>query len=346
MRAIKAIVLLCVCAFATSENFFNSASYLSKSAKDKHKLLVDEINKNPTPQGYFSGLQNVAVLVQDNWPTMNWVGDALPEGRKKLIHSEGVVAPCEVHFNIDSGYSGLFKENLPYSIIRPSAASAYDVTKSSKEGAFNNFTPGFALKVLVDGRHSENLVAMYDTTFQGSWDFFEHTFSNSFDVYEDTPFAKNLVARSFSKITNYISSVGLREWAEYNSDGTAVPKSQVKFPFRLFFEPSKDVKGLFKPYYTSDYKTILKSIPKGTIIYVIKAQEAPGCEIKEIGYIKLSEALTTSEFGDRVLFFRHLLIDLDNEGERKSHKDYRDYYGFFGLSKKKDAKGKCPFFSS
>lgn len=342
MKTVQIIVLLCLASIAVSEHYFNSQSYINLTAEEKYKLLLNEILKDQTPQGYFSGFTNAGLLLQDNWPTMTWLGDVLPEGRKKLIHSEGVIAGCEINFK-NSGYSGVFSENLKYNFIRFSAASAYDTSKSTAEGAFNNFTPGIALKVLESHRPSVNLVAMYDTTFQGSWSPFEHVFSNMFDVYEKTPFAKQLVARAFSKITNNISSVGLKEWAQYTSDGNRVPEKKVKYPFRLFFKPTKVVIELFKKQFTQDYKTILKTIKPGTVIYEIEAEEYPGCQTKKIGEIVLRMLFTTSHFADRLMFFRHLLVDDDDMGEHINNKKFRDYYGFFGLSKKEDSRGKCPF---
>lgn len=342
------IIVLCLTASVISEHFFNTPQYFSKSAKEKSDLLYSEIAKNFTPQGYFGDFKTAGMLLQNNWPTMNWEGDVLPEGRDKLIHSDGVVAECEVNFNADSGYSGLLSSQNKHAFIRMSAASKFDTSKDTPEGAYDNFTPGFGLKVLVDGKRSENLVAMYDTVKQSSWDFFEHNFSNMFNIDKDTPLKKALVARAFTKVTDYVSSVGIREWAQVNPDGSKVNDKDVKFPFQLFFVPTKEVKGLFKRYYTIDYKNLLAAISNGTIIYDIFATDKPGCQPAFIGNIKLKTHFVTSEFADRKLFFRHGLINYDDSHEAHAEfNKHRDSYGFFGRYEKEDPKGKfkCPFAS-
>lgn len=344
MRA-GSFIAFCLVALVASEHYFNSQAYFSKTAKEKLDLLNQEINKDHTPQDYFSSFKIAGMLVQDNKPTMEWVGDVLPEGRDKLIHTNGVVAPCIVEFDVDSGYTGLLQSVNKHSLIRLSAAASFDTSETKASGAYNNFTPGFGLKILVDGQFSKNLVAMYDTSKQDSWDFFEHNFTNNFDIDENTPFAKRLVARSFSSVTNYISAVGLREWALFYPDGSSIKYEDGKFPFRLIFVPGEAVKNIFKKTYTTDFKNILATIPSGTVIYDIYAVDKPGCKEKKIGNIKITAHFVTSKFADIQLFFRHLLIDLDDQYPgHVGFEAFRDSYTFFGRNEKSNPRGKyCPF---
>lgn len=346
MKLITILCLICI-TLGSSDHYFNSEEYMRKSGKEKLELLLNDIYKDKEPQGYFSIIESLRLLFQRNMPTFKWTGDVIPDGRKKLIHSEGVVAPCVISFDAkNKKYTGLFASKLEHSLIRFSTAQGANTKKSSPEGAYDNFVPGIALKVLVDGDKSQNLVAMFDTVGQNSWNFFKHDFSNNFDINKDTPFKLLAVAAKFRLITNFISAVGAKEWAEVNPDGTKVDESKAKFPFQLYFVPTAEVKALFQDNFTEDYKSILSRLEEGTKIYTIEATEKPGCAREEIGSITLAGKPTTSKFGDRELFFRHGLIDKDDSfSGHEDFSNYRDSFRILGRKEKSDPAGKfsCPF---
>lgn len=78
-----------------------------------------------------------------------------------MIHSVGSVAGVKFVTKPNNGFNGLFKEGAKFGLISLSLAKSYDTSKSSAEGAYDNFAPGFGLKFLRDGTPSANLVAMY-----------------------------------------------------------------------------------------------------------------------------------------------------------------------------------------
>ncbi len=97
-------------------------------------------------------------------PSIYWVGDtfkAEPKQRKKLIHSVGSVAIVRFVAKPNNGFAGILGEGANYGLLRLSLAKNYDSSKSSAEGAYDNFAPGMCLKFLRDGISSANLVAMY-----------------------------------------------------------------------------------------------------------------------------------------------------------------------------------------
>lgn len=94
------------------------------------------------------------------------------------------------------------------------------MSKKTASAAYDNFTPGFGLKLLRDGIPSANLVAMYGVNGQPSWNFFANSFSNHIAPAEGT--ALGVIAKKFSSATPYIQTVGLLDFAAYHEDGTKV----------------------------------------------------------------------------------------------------------------------------
>lgn len=75
--------------------------------------------------------------------------------------------------------------------------------------------PGMGLKFLRDGVDSADLVSMYSVNGQpGDWNFFEHTFTNH--IPSATGAALDAVAKKFSSVTDYITSIGLSNYAQYD----------------------------------------------------------------------------------------------------------------------------------
>jgi len=88
--------------------------------------------------------------------------------RKKFIHTQGLVAKVQwIPVANEEGYTGIYKYGSDASILRLSQTA--NVSKETK-----GLTPSLALKFLIDGRPSDNIVAMHDfNPNEGSWNFFE-----------------------------------------------------------------------------------------------------------------------------------------------------------------------------
>ena len=123
--------------------------------------LWQEIIKDNTPGDFPHGLKYAGLFLESLKPTFEHFGDTLPEGRTKFIRSVGVVAKAA--FIPEEGqqlYSGVF-EGADSGLLRLSIAKELDTTKTSAEGADDNFVPGLAMKFLIDGKPSTNILAMY-----------------------------------------------------------------------------------------------------------------------------------------------------------------------------------------
>jgi len=62
--------------------------------------------------------------------------------------------------------------------MRLSTAKAADESKTSAKDAYDNFTPGFGLKLFRDGLPSANTIAMYGVNGVPTWNFFKFPASN------------------------------------------------------------------------------------------------------------------------------------------------------------------------
>jgi hypothetical protein len=200
-------------------------------------------------------------------------------------------------------------------LLRISIAKKYDTKKSSPDGAFNNFAPGISFKCLISGKVSSNLVAMFDTMGQHSWNFFKNKFTNAFRINKKPLLANKLLANNFSEVTEWISSVGIKSFALYNEHG--VEASQPKYPFRLEFIPTSEMSQLFSDSFTTDYKNIVVKIPSNTVIYEVFAIDEPGCVGEKIGEFVSMTEFTTSTFADRDLFFSHSDVGEDDNGTKR-----------------------------
>jgi len=287
------------------------------------------------------------ILFEDYAPSFDTAADQFPSGRKKLIHTQGVIAKGKWVLSGDKKYTGIFNgcENL---LIRSSLAKQPDLTKKKADQALGNFVPGISLKCLRSGVSSANLMAMFNVTGQKSWNFFFNDFTHDFPApnYDDMDFALKALAGRFSTLTPLTGTLGLKPLAEYDENGAKA--EQPIYPFHLDFKPNPDLRSRFSNDFTQYFVDQLKTIDNGTVLYDIYAVESPGCPSTKIGHLELTTPFTTSKFADETLFFQHNWREGDLEGNHTDWDKYSDKvsFGIFsGLKFEKAQKAKCPFAS-
>ena len=123
-------------------------------------------------------------------------------------------------------FTGLFT-GADSGVVRLSFAGQPDIT-------IQHTTPAMAIKFLRDGVDSANVVASQSVDGQDSWNFFEFDFSNHLPQPTNPDLAP--LGAKFSTATNYIQSVAVSSWAQFDQNGTAV-ESPI-FPFKLRFHPT------------------------------------------------------------------------------------------------------------
>jgi hypothetical protein len=327
-------------------NEFCSQKYFSLSAEDKLDQLWTEITKDTTKSDWYSSLDMATLFIEDLNPTFDDACDTIREGRKKLIHTVGTIAKAEFIPKQGHPYSGNLQTGSKNMFLRLSTAHAYDTTKSTAEGAYENFAPGLSIKFLIDGKPSTNVVALYSTGGQASWNFFLNDITPQFDInYDGASTGETLVAAKFSTLTNYISTLANSEMCSITPDGNQVPADKVKVPFKIFFRAPDAMKDLFEDNFTTEYTDIVSKIPTGTTVYEVYAIERPDCLENLIGEIVIRSPFTTSKFADLSMFFKHARNDFDF-AIHEDWKIYRDYWSIFTKTPgKKVPKQECPFKS-
>jgi hypothetical protein len=309
-------------------------------AEEKLNALWERISENQNSFEWYSSFAVSQIFLSDLWVTFKENGDVMPGNRKKLIHTVGNIAKGEFVPEKDTPYTGIFKgsKNL---LLRLSLAKK-PIHNPCTEGAHQNYIPGISLKFLRDGIPSGNILAMYSTSGQYSWNPFKHDFTNVFKIGSET-ISGRLLSTKFSSVTNMIGSVGVRDLAEYDENGNK--EAEPRFPFRLIFRPTDLVNNIFPDTYTEELTEQLKTISPGTTLYNVYAIDDPGCEEYKIGSLRILTQLITSAFADEKLFFRHGLIDSDDD-EKKNWSEYRDSFSIWGGVKKGKEGAKksgCPF---
>ena len=306
-------VLILPIIFIQSDDDFSSFKYQSTSSKDKMNKIWGKLSENQTPYGWYSQFTLGQIFLYDMSKSFTTYSDSMIEGRKKLIHSVGVVGKVEFE-SVPSPYTGIFKgcKNV---ILRLSAAKEPDTTKTTPEGAESNFTPGFGIKFLRDSMPSANLVAMFSVDGQPSWNFFKNDFSNHVPAPDGLDV--KLLAVKFGTAQKEIGTIGLKTLAQYDEMGKA---NEAHFPFKLIFRPRKEIKSRFSDSYVNNFVDQLKTIEVNTPLYDVLAVPTLGEKTIKVGTLVTKTKFITSNWGDKSLFFQHNFI----EDDFQVHPEWRD----------------------
>ena len=155
----KLLLITVVLGLALSQQAFNGKDYEALGREQKQNNLWNAITKDNS-SGTFPGVKIAGIFLESMQPTFDFVSDVLPEGRKKYIHSVGVVAKASFVPEAGNPYTGALA-GADSLLIRLSLAKQPDTSKTTPKGALDNFTPGLGLKFLRNGVSSGNLVAMF-----------------------------------------------------------------------------------------------------------------------------------------------------------------------------------------
>eukprot|EP01126_Amoeba_proteus_P063681 TRINITY_DN87_c0_g1_i3.p1 TRINITY_DN87_c0_g1~~TRINITY_DN87_c0_g1_i3.p1 ORF type:complete len:332 (+),score=49.98 TRINITY_DN87_c0_g1_i3:150-998(+) len=230
------------------------------------------------------------------------------EQRKKLIHTVGVIGNGRfVMENNPFNYTGIFVTGAENVLIRLSTAK--EPATHLEEGCL---TPAVALKFLRAYTPSANVFVMYSLMGQDSFNFFKHDLSNHPpDLGSGVSLFFKLLRKTFAKASNFPTMLGLSDIALADENGQEA--TTVKFPFRLVFHPTTQLHNAFPDDYPGIPFTqqLMKHVQPGTL-YDIYVQDTPmSDQLTKIGRLDLLTPLTTSYFGDRVLFLQHTSMESD-----------------------------------
>lgn len=306
------------------------AGYESLTAAEKQAQLWKLLSESPyaprcrPASGLFLAAFAAPTSVSTLSTSLDRASDELLAGRRKMLHPFGTVATFDFVKDPAApgahGYTGILSPggSPVHGVIRPSLAGDPNVI---------GFTPGMALKFLVDGKTSVNVVAMQSLMGQKSdTNFFRHAFTNevaephadlgrggdwldwakadSFALGLNLVFAPAMAQGPARATPNYlhVDHLGVR-----SADGRIVPESERHTPSHLVFRaPQSLVSWWDKPENRGiDYRDMLGKLSAGTDLYEVYARATPTSPEVRIGVIKTSSKFVASTWGDYRLFFRH-----------------------------------------
>jgi hypothetical protein len=271
-------------------------AYEALTAAQKKAMVLKHVHQDTHPSTYpstvsvLTGIMGESVMV-----SFDASADVFPEKRTKYIHSVGVTGGIRFDSTGDHAYTGLF-QGAEHGLIRFSSA---------KETGKDGVAPGMGIKFFRDGRPSANFVAMFSLDGQPctDTDFFTHDWSNHISNTDN--FGLKLIAAKFWQASYCPLMVGLSDLSS-DANGQAG-----EFPYQLVFHALVKSDCPCQDY--AKCLANLASIPVGTKIFEVRALSQPGAAPEVIGHITLTDALSTSKFGDEQLFFRHQHMEEDFE---------------------------------
>ena len=272
------------------------SDYESLTKEEKLGLLWNQIDGsqwNELPalnnQGWSSLLKNIGALFSLN-KSFDHTSDEIPEGRPKFIHTYGSVVQVSFVPTESTQFSGMYAKGA-MGLARLSLAASPEAIP---------YTPGMAIKFLVDGKPSVNLHVMNSLNGQDdNWNFFEKTFSNKIDPAEG--FVLKILEKVFERARKPANDLPVDHLARIYQDGSQV--DSVVAPERLLFKPTANVRSMIDPSSRADFREHLNSIPAGTKLYgvygVLRGKQT------KIGHIVTESEMVSSQYADKTLFFQH-----------------------------------------
>ncbi len=222
--------------------------------------------------------------------TMDHISDEMPNGRRKLIHTNGSVAQVRFEANPGQPFTGIYKGNN-CGLVRISAAVNPDQFA---------FTPGMGLKFLVDGKPSENIIAMYSLDGQGdNRQPFANTFSNVID--DPSSFALKALKTIFERASKHATHIAAEHLSEIDSLGGIVAAPVA--PEKLSFVPTAEAQAPVDK--DGEFRNTLTQLNPGVTLYNVYAKDSAGKDAGLIGKLILESKFVSSIYGDENLFFRH-----------------------------------------
>ncbi|MBI4925967.1 MAG: hypothetical protein HY843_08600 [Bdellovibrio sp.] len=286
----------------------NTDSYIITKPDElnPNKVIIDD-SKLPTKDP--SKLYGLLFLTEFLLKSFMTVSDEMPSQlflprRPKLLHTYGTAAKVKLKItNPFLPYTGIFKTGA-IGIVRLSLAK--------QEGPF---TPGMAIKLLIDGNPSINLHVMHSVDGQeDDRNFFKHDFSNIIPppVREELKILGIPFHKTVMQIKDGPESEGnlpLSQAASLDKHGKSI--SNPVTPYQIVFTPNEEL--AVDAHILLDFRTYLGKIgfdddfdkfKDNTVLYSIsvKAKDGP---LQKIGELILKSPFIASPYEDRILFFQH-----------------------------------------
>lgn len=306
--------------------------YEASTAEEKQQTLWKLLSESEYPAkcGYPNGgigfiTFTISRPIKTLDVTLQHSSDQLPAGRKKFLHPFGSTAT----FDFVKGPKPEGDTGAEYTGVLAPNDTVKGVTRLSLGGDPHipgvGFTPGIAVKFLIDGAPSVNVVAMRSLMGQGGdQNFFRFDFSNKlpdphagldplFDPFDwakadaiglGVSWFEVFLADGEQPKTGNFLHVDHLAYKDRRGQLAETPVS----PSRLIFRPTKELREWWDGPDNAGigYRSMLKAIPSGSTIYDVYALRNEGDKTMFlVGSMKTTSAIVPSMWGDFRLFFRH-----------------------------------------
>ncbi len=273
-----------------------SAEFRNGSARQKQDVLwrfISRLPYTPLPSMRTTDFQLMVRLSSRAFLRKSFVqDDDVRPPRTKAFHTYGTVAAMRFVADGKHPFTGIF------------ATGAVGFVRASLAVGMPNYSPAAALKFLLDGPHpSENMMLHQSLDKQASRDFFERAPTNHTIAPTTFPNTLMLPLLKFwlSPISNPIEMQLLDHLAVVTNTGAAVEHACA--PQLVYLYGADEVRN--DPASTADFRSILADIPSGSLIYRMYGKSDPGAKQVYIGSVFVESRFVASEFGDRILAFKH-----------------------------------------
>lgn len=221
--------------------------------------------------------------------------------RTKWLHQFGTIAKAE--FVPDQDPPPNYEWNYP-PFTGLFETGAVGVVRLSLAMNTRFYITGLSLKLLVDGKPSENLTVNPSLDPQDTKNFFELGMTDRLPPAQKFPFGPpaDVLANFWMGMISDPTAQSVAHFAKVKSNGDPVERPRA--PYQVFCIPaSNDL--MQDPNTTEDFRDLIGNIKPDTVLYRLHARPSKDGPWIPIGSIKTTSRFVISEFDDRVLSYRH-----------------------------------------
>ena len=191
--------------------------------------------------------------------------DLMEPGRPKVIHARGAVSMIEFATDDHSPFTGILG---PHPLVGQSDSFVMSLVAQVKRNAA--YTPALALKLLIDGKPSADVLAMNHTVGQGrDFDVFSNTMTNDLsEEHKELRTAQRVMSVLFERVSEQPRRLVVTHLANQTKAGATVPDPVE--PRRLVFHPTSNARQIFSGQAGVDFRLVLAGIPAGTELYEVE----------------------------------------------------------------------------
>lgn len=293
LRSLAACVL-CLATAVTSANL--PANYDALSNEEKQSAIWQEVqqsyDENGMPELQTGGFWWTLTKLKGMFnlaPSFDHDSDEMPEGRIKIIHTNGSVG--KIYLQAVGGH--------PFTGIYQTGGDGIARLSLATEPADTSFIPGMAVKFFVENHPSINFHVMNDLEGQGSnWNYFAKTFTNK--IAHPTSYVLRAIEKIFEWTKSPANELDIAMLAKWSANGEPVEKPLA--PEQIYFTPSERIVMAIPSDSRADFRESLRDITMGAMYEVYGELQGKSYHI---GTLMLDSQILPSEYGDKNLFFQH-----------------------------------------